>query len=59
MSRCWALRAVFEVFVWKSIGKIKEKNQKKLSKKSYNFPPVGPNMAIFGQVIGKKETKNL
>ena len=36
-----------------------EKNQKKLSKKCYNFPPVGPNMVIFGQVIGKKETKNL
>ena len=36
-----------------------EKNQKKLSKKSDNFPPLGPNMVIYGQVIGKKETKNL
>ena len=54
----WTLRAVFRVFVWKII----EKTMKKLiffsSNKSYNFSPDYSILAIFGQVIGKTETKN-
>ena len=59
MLRSRALRAVFQVFAWKMIEKSGEKIDFVSSKKSYNFSPDYSILAIFGQVIGKTQTKNL